>query len=83
MDYNQRGIDLGNEMAGDQHRSVVVWCVEVASVLLGKKKRDRLSSGKLATTFLLPNSSHCCHGCTDTHQVSGKYLELDLELLTR
>ena len=53
MDYNQRGIDLGNEMAGDQHRSVVVWCVEVASVLLGKKKRDRLSSGKLATTFLL------------------------------
>ena len=26
---------------------------------LGKKKRNRLSSGKLVTSFLLLNSSHC------------------------
>ena len=44
-------------MAGDQGRSVVLISVLKLQVspTLGKKKRNRQSSGKLATSFLLLN----------------------------
>ena len=47
-------------MAGDKGISVVVRCVEVESVIISlfSSLRNRLSSGKFATSLLLLNSSH-------------------------
>ena len=49
-------------MGRDRHRSVIVLKMQV-SPSLGKKRRNRPSSGKLATSFLLLNSSHSCCRC--------------------